>query len=59
MSIDKAAKEVIIQHLDCLSRQYEELIILITESENPIQLETTLNPSKSRLLKKISKKSHR
>lgn len=44
MSTDKLTKESIIQQLNCLSKQYEELLKLLDEKGNLIQQHTTPKP---------------
>ena len=59
MNLHKSNKEGIIQQLNCLSRQYEELLKLLDEPEKPLPQQTTKKPSWTAFFKLRGKKTRK
>ena len=56
MNLDKSTKEGILQQLNCLSKQYEELLDLFDEMEDLKQAQTAQKHTWTAFLKKDAKK---
>lgn len=59
MNLHKSNKEGIIQHLNCLSRRYEELLKLFDEPEKPLPQLTAKKSSWTAFFKLRGKKTRK